>query len=109
MTPIQFQNYLKKKKAYLHFKDGTIFSAFINKDQFEPIWGEAAFTTGMSGYQETMTDPSFLGQHIIFTSAHIGNYPSNENCAQSSRVHGTSIIARNFSAFPGIHGVGFDM
>ena len=36
--------------------------------------GEVVFTTGMSGYQESMTDPSFAGQLITFTYPHIGNY-----------------------------------
>ena len=73
---------LKKSVAYLHFQDGTKFRGYVNRDALDPelqkgIWGEAAFTTGMSGYQETLTDPSFLGQHVIFTNAHIGNYESN--------------------------------
>jgi carbamoyl-phosphate synthase large subunit len=98
VTELEFQKELRQQKVYLHFHDGTSFKGFINKTKFEPIWGEAAFTTGMSGYQETMTDPSFLGQHIIFTTAHVGNYESNEKVNQSEKVHATSLIARNFSA-----------
>lgn len=99
-----FNKILKSSIAYLHFEDGTSFKGYVNRpkdDQslIEGIWGEAAFTTGMSGYEETITDPSFLGQHIIFTNAHIGNYQPNPNfnVAQSSKSHATSIIARNFS------------
>ncbi len=93
---------LKKSRAYLHFEDGVSFKGYVNKDETDEglingIWGEAAFTTGMSGYQETITDPSFLGQHIIFTNAHVGNYPEDQSIMQSSKSHGTCIIARNFS------------
>lgn len=93
---------LKKSIAYLHFEDGTVFKGYVNRDKTDPaliqgVWGEAAFTTGMSGYQETMTDPSFLGQHIIFTNAHIGNYQNDERIMQSKKTHATCLIARNFS------------
>lgn len=95
-----FNRSLFQATAYIHFQDGTKFKANINKTKSEfqnLIIGEAAFTTAMSGYEETATDPSFLGQHIIFTSAHIGNYPSSKNWQQSNKVHATSLIARNFS------------
>lgn len=99
-----FNKNLKKSIAYLHFEDGTKFRGHVNRDAHDPklhlgIWGEAAFTTGMSGYQETITDPSFLGQHIIFTNAHIGNYEANPkiDVAQSKKSFATCIIARNFS------------
>ena len=100
----QFNSSLKKSVAYLHFEDGTTFKGFINRNNNDSdiqkgIWGEAAFTTGMSGYQETITDPSFLGQHIIFTNSHIGNYEPNKNInvAQSEKSFATCIIARHFS------------
>ncbi|MBC7428036.1 MAG: carbamoyl-phosphate synthase large subunit [Bacteriovorax sp.] len=93
---------LKKSIAYLHFEDGTTFKGFVNRNSSDTelingIWGEAAFTTGMSGYQETITDPSFLGQHIIFTNAHIGNYAADERTMQSKKTFATCLIARNFS------------
>ncbi|MBY0415675.1 MAG: hypothetical protein K2Q18_15990, partial [Bdellovibrionales bacterium] len=93
---------LKKSIAYLHFEDGNSFKGYVNRDKTDPeliagVWGEAAFTTGMSGYQETMTDPSFLGQHIIFTNAHIGNYNQDERTMQSKKSHASTLIARNFS------------
>ncbi|MBT7609429.1 MAG: carbamoyl-phosphate synthase large subunit [Bacteriovoracaceae bacterium] len=102
MNDINFQQSLRKTKAWLHFEDGTKFCGYINLDINHPkliegIWGEAAFTTGMSGYQETMTDPSFLGQHIIFATSHVGNYENDKRVMQSSKIHGTCLIARNFS------------
>mgnify|MGYP000014272079 FL=1 len=95
---VSFSNSLKQTPIFIHFQDGTSFKGYINKPSFDgEIWGESAFTTGMSGYQETATDPSFLGQHIIFTTAHVGNYEYDERVSQSQKCHGTSIIARNFS------------
>lgn len=101
MKHVEFTKSLKASKAYLHFKDRT-FEGFVNRKNSDTeitsgIWGEAAFTTGMAGYQETMTDPSFLGQHIIFTTSHVGNYPSDERVAQSEKCHASCVIARNFS------------
>lgn len=97
-----FNKSLKQSLAYLHFEDGTTFKGYVNRKNNDPdiekgIWGEAAFTTGMSGYQETITDPSFLGQHIIFTNAHIGNYEHNESVMQSKKSHASLLIARHFS------------
>lgn len=99
---IDFKNSLQQSNVYIHFDDGVSFKAKVNRPSDdetlrEGIWGEAAFTTGMSGYQETMTDPSFLGQHIIFSNAHIGNYEYDERVSQSDKVHATALIARNFS------------
>ena len=85
------------RPVWLHFEDGTSFKGLINREDFDPIWGEAAFTTAVTGYEETATDPSFLGQHIIFSTSHVGNYPSNPQRRQSSRVHATALIMRNFS------------
>ena len=93
---------LKSTVAYLHFEDGTFFKGYVNRPVNDSslkngIWGEAAFTTGMTGYQETITDPSFLGQHIIFTNAHIGNYPADDQVNQAKKTFATCLIARNFS------------
>lgn len=102
---LSFRQWLQQSNAYLHFSDGTFFEAFINRPDDDPslnegIWGEAAFTTAMSGYQESITDPSFLGQHLIFSTAHIGNYPSTLSAMQSKGCHAISIIARNLSYSP---------
>ena len=92
-----------QSKAWLHFSNGSSFSGLINRSMDDAsfsngIWGEAAFTTSMSGYQETMTDPSYLGQHIVFTTSHVGNYSFDSRQNQSERVHATALIARHFSS-----------
>ena len=56
--------------------------------------GEVVFTTGMSGYQESMTDPSFARQLITFTTAHVGNYGVSAAAMESDRIHAAGAIMR---------------
>jgi len=56
--------------------------------------GEVVFTTGMSGYQESVSDPSFAGQIITFTYPHIGNYGVSEEAMESDRVWARAVIMR---------------
>ncbi len=56
--------------------------------------GEVVFTTGMSGYQESMTDPSFAGQLIAFTYPHIGNYGASAQAMESERAWARAAIMR---------------
>lgn len=73
---------MPQKKALLMLADGFCLEGYTCGADGEAT-GEVVFTTGMSGYQETLTDPSYYGQIVVFTSAHIGNYGSsrwdNEN------------------------------
>ncbi|MGH9399062.1 MAG: glutamine-hydrolyzing carbamoyl-phosphate synthase small subunit [Thermoanaerobaculia bacterium] len=59
-------------------------------------FGELVFNTAMSGYQEVLTDPSYAGQIVIMTAAHIGNYGVRAADAESDRVHVAGFIARDF-------------
>ncbi|MDR2825784.1 MAG: glutamine-hydrolyzing carbamoyl-phosphate synthase small subunit [Deltaproteobacteria bacterium] len=61
------------KPALLMLDDGACFEGSATGAQAETT-GEVVFTTGMCGYQETLTDPSYYGQIVVFTAAHIGNY-----------------------------------
>jgi carbamoyl-phosphate synthase small subunit len=56
--------------------------------------GEVVFTTGMSGYQESVTDPSFAGQLITFTYPHIGNYGASTEAMESERAWSRGVIMR---------------
>jgi carbamoyl-phosphate synthase small subunit len=58
------------------------------------VTGEVVFTTGMSGYQESMTDPSFARQLITFTTAHVGNYGVSAEAWESDRIHAAGAIMR---------------
>ncbi len=59
-------------------------------------FGEVVFNTGMSGYQETLTDPSYRGQIVVMTAAHIGNYGLNGEDVESSRIQVAGFAARHF-------------
>jgi carbamoyl-phosphate synthase small subunit len=56
--------------------------------------GEAVFTTGMSGYQEVVTDPSFHGQIVCFTAAMVGNYGVAERRCESAAPHARAVLMR---------------
>ncbi len=58
--------------------------------------GEVVFHTGMTGYQEILTDPSYAGQVIVFTAAHIGNYGIHAADHESPQVHPAAVIVRDF-------------
>lgn len=59
-------------------------------------FGEIVFNTAMSGYQEVLTDPSYAGQIVVMTAAHVGNYGIRADEAESGRVHVAGFIARDF-------------
>ena len=67
------KNIKKLEKAFILLDDGTIFfgKALGVKGS---AFGELCFNTGMTGYQEIFTDPSYYGQLMVTTNAHIGNY-----------------------------------
>ena len=61
-----------------------------------PAGGEVVFHTGMTGYQEILTDPSYAGQIVVFTASHIGNYGIHRSDHESSRIHPAGVIIRDF-------------
>ncbi|VXB48433.1 Carbamoyl-phosphate synthase small chain [Flavobacterium sp. 9AF] len=88
--------YNKRQQAILLLKDGTIFhgkSIGIEGTTF----GEVAFNTGTTGYQEIFTDPSYFGQIMVTTNAHIGNYGVNNNEVESDSVKISGLVCKNFS------------
>ena len=88
--------YQQRKKALILLADGTIFygkSVGIEGTAF----GEICFNTGMTGYQEIFTDPSYFGQLMVTTNAHIGNYGVNDTEVESDGVKISGLICRNFS------------
>lgn len=85
-----------KQAAVLLLADGTIFhgkSVGISGTAF----GEVCFNTGMTGYQEVFTDPSYFGQIMVTTNAHIGNYGVNPNETESDRIMIAGLVCKNFS------------
>jgi carbamoyl-phosphate synthase small subunit len=80
--------------AYLLLEDGSRFDGVACGASGHAV-GEVVFTTGMSGYQESMTDPSFAGQLIAFTYPHIGNYGASEQAMESERPWARAAIMRS--------------
>jgi carbamoyl-phosphate synthase small subunit len=79
--------------AYVLLEDGTRFDG-IACGAPDAATGEIVFTTGMSGYQESVTDPSFARQIITFTYPHIGNYGVSAEAMESERVWARAVIMR---------------
>jgi carbamoyl-phosphate synthase small subunit len=79
--------------SYVLLEDGTRFDGEAVGAR-GAVTGEVVFTTGMSGYQESMTDPSFARQLITFTTAHVGNYGVSEAAMESDRIHAAGAIMR---------------
>ena len=83
--------------AYLVLDDGRIFegSSWAASGK---TFGEAVFQTGMTGYQETLTDPSYHKQVVIMTAPHIGNTGVNDDDNESSRIWVAGFVVRNPSS-----------
>ncbi|WP_121667808.1 glutamine-hydrolyzing carbamoyl-phosphate synthase small subunit [Mesonia aquimarina] len=89
--------YHVRKKAILLLEDGTIFHGKLIGDQEGTSFGEVAFNTGMTGYQEIFTDPSYYGQLMVTTNAHIGNYGTFSEEIESESIKIAGLICKNFS------------
>ncbi|MCM2301694.1 MAG: glutamine-hydrolyzing carbamoyl-phosphate synthase small subunit [Flavobacteriaceae bacterium] len=89
--------YQTLQKAILLLEDGTLFEgkSVINGTSF----GEICFNTGMTGYQEIFSDPSYKGQLMVAANVHIGNYGVNADEMESESIKIAGLICRNFS-FP---------
>ena len=81
-------------KAFLVLGDGAIFEGESWASEGE-TFGEAVFATGMTGYQETLTDPSYHKQVVIMTAPHIGNTGMNKTDAESNRIWVSGFVVRN--------------
>jgi carbamoyl-phosphate synthase small subunit len=74
-------------------EDGAVFAGeSVGADGF--AFGEAVFTTSMTGYQEVATDPSFEGQIVCFTAPMVGNYGVDERRSESRRAHAKAVVMR---------------
>ncbi len=89
--------YQTRKKAMLLLADGTIFHGKAVGDKEGTAFGEVCFNTGMTGYQEIFTDPSYFGQLMVTTNAHIGNYGTKSEEVESDSVKISGLICKNFS------------
>ncbi|SFC53899.1 carbamoyl-phosphate synthase small subunit [Zunongwangia mangrovi] len=89
--------YQTRKKAIILLADGTIFHGKLVGAKEGSAVGEVCFNTGMTGYQEIFTDPSYFGQLMVTTNAHIGNYGTNEGENESDGAKIAGLICKNFS------------
>jgi len=82
------------ERAFLVLDDGTIFEGNSWAATGE-TFGEAVFSTGMTGYQETLTDPSYHKQIVVMTAPHIGNTGMNNFDMESDRIWVSGFVVRN--------------
>ena len=83
-------------KAILLLEDGTFFEGWAG-GKIGTTVGEICFNTGMTGYQEIFTDPSYFGQILVSTNAHIGNYGAKDADTESERVQISGFVCKNFT------------
>jgi carbamoyl-phosphate synthase small subunit len=86
----------QERNAILLLEDGTSYLGYAC-GKVGTSFGEICFTTGMTGYQELFTDPSYSGQLMVTTNVHIGNYGIKGEEQESARVRIEGLICRNFT------------
>ena len=86
-------------KALVALEDGTIFEGESFTGPGEAT-GEVVFNTGMSGYQEVLTDPSYTGQIVTMTYPLIGNYGVNDEDNESAKIQVEAFLIKEYNAIP---------
>ena len=88
-----------EEKGYLILEDGTVFQG-VPSGAAEETVGEVVFTTAMTGYLETLTDPSYYGQMVVQTFPLIGNYGMIASDFESQKPHMRAYIVRDWCQEP---------
>ena len=88
--------YYTKLPAVLLLADGTVFHGKA-AGKIGTATGEICFNTGMTGYQEVFTDPSYFGQIMVTTNVHIGNYGISEVEIESENIKIAGLVCKNFN------------
>jgi carbamoyl-phosphate synthase small subunit len=88
--------YITKSPAILLLKDGTVFHGKAAGKKGTAT-GEICFNTGMTGYQEIFTDPSYFGQMLVATHVHIGNYGIHKDEVESDSMKISGLICKSFN------------
>ena len=86
-----------KPDAFLALEDGTVLRGFSCGAPVDRL-GEVVFNTGMTGYEEILTDPSYAGQIVTFTVPELGNTGFNRADRESAALHPAGMICRNMNA-----------
>lgn len=89
--------YIKKSQAFLVLEDGSVFEGHAVGKKGTTV-GEICFNTGMTGYQEIYTDPSYHGQIIVNTTSHIGNYGVINKETESNKIMFSGLVCKSYSA-----------
>lgn len=87
---------IQKVPAVLLLQDGTAFSGY-SAGKIGTTTGEICFNTGMTGYQEIFTDPSYYGQILVMTNAHIGNYGAFADEVESDHIKISGLAVKNYT------------
>jgi len=87
------------RRACLALADGTVFHGYASGGEALAS-GEVVFNTSMFGYQEMLTDPSYRGQILVLTTAHVGNVGVNAEDQESRRAWAEGLIVPDLSAIP---------
>ncbi|MFK7934789.1 MAG: glutamine-hydrolyzing carbamoyl-phosphate synthase small subunit [Saprospiraceae bacterium] len=87
---------MQDQPAVLLLDDGTVFHGKA-AGKIGTTTGEICFNTGMTGYQEVFTDPSYYGQILVATNAHIGNYGTKDADEESDSIKIAGLICKNFT------------
>jgi carbamoyl-phosphate synthase small subunit len=87
------------RPAFVLLEDGAWFSGTTSRP-IDPAFGEVVFTTNLTGYQETFTDPSYLGQIVVMTAPMIGNYGVNPDDMESDHPQVSGVVVRELSRHP---------
>jgi len=87
---------MDQQRAVLLLADGTLYEGKA-AGKIGTTTGEICFNTGMTGYQEVFTDPSYFGQLLVTTNAHIGNYGTMKADTESDSVKIAGLICKNFT------------
>jgi carbamoyl-phosphate synthase small subunit len=90
---------MDKKRAMIVLEDGNVFHGYSIGEAGE-VTGEVVFNTGMTGYQEVLTDPSYCGQIVTMTYPLIGNYGAIYDDEESYKVHVKGYIIREMCDYP---------
>ncbi len=86
---------MQQQPAVLLLEDGTVYYGYA-AGKIGTTTGEICFNTGMTGYQEIFTDPSYFGQLLVATNAHIGNYGTKHSETESGTIKIAGLICKNF-------------
>ena len=86
----------RERKAFLALDDGTVFHGVAFGARKDAL-GEVVFNTGMSGYQEILTDPSYAGQFVTLTTAEVGNYGINGADTESRALFLSGLVIGDLS------------